>query len=115
MLTNIIELLHSSFNAGDVLLIGCIALTAWAIFWRLIFAQLLRRCKVTSIWYALYELGALGTFCILLFLLLIAILFIGSMQAIVGYGSKLLFPLFIFWGGFIAIVVLVIRAIRKKK
>ena len=115
MQSNIIELINSNFDAGDALIGGIIALVAWPILWRLIFERFLRRCKVTSFGYALYELGALGTFGILIVLSLIAILFIGSIQAVIGYGIRLLLPLFIFWGGIIAIAILVIKAIRKKK
>ena len=115
MQSNILELINSNFDAGDALIGGIIALVAWSILWRLVFERFMRRCNVTSFGYALYELGSLGTFGILIALSLIAILFIGSIQAVIGYGIKLLFPLFIFWGGFVTIAILIIRAIRKKK
>ena len=110
---NIIDLLKAPLTIYRILEMLC-AVAAWIAFWHLLLKKLLKRCKVTSFWYALYELGAFGTFGVLVFLLLIAILFIGSIQAAIGYGIKLLFPLFIFWGGFVAIAILIIRAIRKK-
>ena len=115
MQDNIIEFLNSHYDAGDALISSIIALAAWSILWRLIFQRLLRRCNVTSFWYELYELGALGTFCILIFLLIIAVLFVASLQAVLCYGTNLLFPLIIFWGGITTIAILIIRYIRKDK
>ena len=91
------------------------AVALWLILWRLVIKRILMRCKVTSFWYGLYELGALGTLGIVIFLSIIAILFIASIQAVIGYGSKMLFPLFLFWGGFITVAILFIKSIRKKK
>lgn len=111
---NAIDLLNSQLTKYHILGILC-AVVVWFAFWHLILKRLLRKCKVTSIWYELYELGAFGTLGILIFLSLIAILFIGSIQAVIGYGIKLLFPLFIFWGGLLTIAILIIRSIRKEK
>ena len=111
---NVIDLLNSPLTIYHILGAIC-AVAVWLSFWNLLLKRLLKKCDITSFGYELYELGAFGTLGILIFLLLIAILFIGSIQAVIGYGIKLLFPLFIFWGGFVAIAILIIRAIRKKK
>ena len=108
---NIIGLLNSPMDIGML----ATFVAAWFVIWHVALKRILRKCNVTSIWYELYELGAFGTLAILLFLSLIAILFIGSIQAAIEYGIKMLFPLFLFWGGFVAIAILIIRAIRKKK
>lgn len=91
------------------------AVAVWYILWHLIVKRILKRSKVTSFWYEIYKLGAFGTLGIVIFLFVIVILFIASIHAIVEYGIKMLFPLFIFWGGFIAIDILIIRYICKKK
>ena len=92
-----------------------ILVAVWYILWHLIIKRILRQCNVTSFWYELYELGAFGALGILIFLLILVILFIASIQASLEYGIKMLFPLFIFWGGIGTVTILVIRAIRKKK
>lgn len=91
------------------------AFVVWCLLWHVVIKKILRRCKVTSFWYALYELGVFGTFSFLILLLIITILFIASLQAALNYGTKLLFPLIIFWGGFVVIAILIIKAIQKKK
>ena len=108
---NIIYLLNSPMDIGVMVII----IAAWFVIWHVALKRILKKCRVISIWYEFYELGAFGTLAILLFLSLIAFLFIGSIQAAIEYGVKMLFPLSLFWGGFIAIVILIIRAIRKKK
>ena len=115
MKNNIIDFLNSSVDAGDVLIISIIALAVWVILWHLVFYRFLKRCKVTSFWYAMYQLGAVGTFSILIFLSFIAILLIASIQAVLHYGAILLLPLIVFWGGLIAVATLIIRHIRKEK
>lgn len=107
---NIIDMLNSPLDIGALVVVA-----AWFVIWHVALKRILRKCNVTSIWYELYKLGTFGTFGILLFISLIAILFIGSIQAVIGYGIKLLLPLFIFWGGLITISVLIIRSIRQKK
>ena len=111
MKANIIDLLNSPLDIGVL----AVVVAAWFVVWHVALKRILRKCKVTSILYELYELGAFGTLGILLFLSLIAILFIGSIQSVIEYGIKLLFPLFIFWGGLLTIAILIIRHIRKKK
>lgn len=107
---NAIDLLNSPFDVCA--LIGFVAV--WFVLWHAILKRILKRCKVTSIWYELYELGAFGTIAIVVFFLIIVAIFIGSIQATIVYGIKLLFPLLLFWGGFVAIAVLIVRAVRKK-
>jgi hypothetical protein len=63
----------------------------------------------------LYELGAFGTLGIVVFLSIMAILFIASIQAVIGYGIQMLAPLLLFWGIIATIVILFIKSIRKKK
>lgn len=92
-----------------------ILVAVWYILWHLIIKRILRRCKVTSFWYELYELGAFGALGLTIFLLIFVILFIASIQAVIEYGIKLLLPLFIFWGGIGTVAILIIRAILKKK
>ena len=111
---NAIDILNTPLTVYHILWTLC-AVAVWFASWHLLLKRLLKKCKVTSFWYGLYELGCFGILAVIVFLLLIAILFIGSIQAVIGYGIKLLFPLFIFWGGFVTIAILIIRAIRKKK
>ena len=115
MKKNIIEFLNSSVDAGEALIALITALAVWVIFWHLILARLLKRCKVTSFGYAVYELGAVGSFGTLILLSLIAILFIVSIQSVLSYGVRLLLPLLLFWGGIITIAILIIKYIRKEK
>ena len=107
---SVIDLLNSPLDVGVLVVV----IAAWFVIWNVALRKILRKCKVTSIWYELYELGAFGTLGILLFLSLITILFIGSIQAAIEYEIKLLFPLFIFWGGLITIAVLIVKSIRKR-
>ena len=109
------NILDFTLNAPLDIFTLLISVAVWYILWHLIIKRILRRCKVTSFWYELYELGALGAFGIMIFLLLLVILFIASIQAVIEYSIKLLFPLFIFWGGIGTVAVLIIRAIRKEK
>ena len=111
MESGIIDLINSPLDIGVLVVV----VIAWFVIWHVALKRILRKCKVTSLWYALYELGAFGTFGVLIFLFLIAILFIASLQAALNYGTKMLLPLVIFWGGFAVIAILIIKAIRKKK
>ena len=106
---NVIDFLNAPADISKLFL----AVVVWFALWHLILKRILRKCKVTSIWYELYELGAFGTLGLILFLAIIMILFIGSIQAVVEIGAKLLFPLFIFWGIMITVAILIIRNIRK--
>ena len=91
------------------------AVVVWYILWHLIIKRILKRSKVTSFWYKIYELGILGALGIVMFLSIIVILFIASIQAIIEYGIKILFPMFLFWGGFISFTIFLIRYINKEK
>lgn len=105
---NILEWLNSNFDAGDAIIFGLIAFAIWFVFWKLI-SKLFWKHKL----YSILELGAVGSFGILIFLSLIVVLFIASIQAVIGYGAKLLIPLIIFWGGVITFFVFLIRKLRK--
>ena len=109
------NILDYTLNAPLDIFILLVALAVWYILWHLVIKRILQRCKVTSFWYSLYELGAFGTFGVIVFLSIIVIVFIASLQAALNYGIKMLFRLFIFWGGFVTIAILIIRSIRKKK
>ena len=91
------------------------AVVVWYILWHLIIKRILKRSKVTSFWYEIYELGIFGALGIVMFLAIIVILFIASIQAIIEYGIKILFPMFLFWGGFISFTIFLIRYINKEK
>ena len=109
---NIIEFtLNSTFDIFTLLK----AVAVWYILWHLIIKRILKRSKVTSFWYEIYELGALSAFGIVMFLAVIVILFIASIQALIEYGIKILFPMFLFWGGFVSFTIFLIRYINKEK
>lgn len=105
----IIDWLNSPVNI--YMLFGIVAV--WVAFWHLLLKKLLKRCKVTTLWYELYELGAFGTLAILVFLLLIVALFIASTQANTIYGIRMIFPLVVFWGIMIAFFVFLVKFLRK--
>lgn len=107
------NILYYTLNAPLEIFRICKVVAVWFILWHLVIKRILRQCKVTSFWYELYELGALGTLGIIMFLSIIAILFIASIQAAIEYGTKMLVPLFLFWGTIVAIVILIIKHIRK--
>lgn len=97
MQQTLIEWLNENFDAGDGLVYGLIALVAWFILWKLLLGRLLEKCACKSFGYALFELGAGGTFLVIFFLLFIAVLFITSIQAVIIDGLKIVFPLLFFW------------------
>lgn len=105
---NIIEWLSKKFDAGDVIIYGLIAFVICFFSWKLI-NKVLKKHKLHS----LLELGAIGSFGILIFLLLIVVLFVASIQAAIEHGIKLIFPLLIFWGGFIAFVIFFIKKFKE--
>ena len=109
---NVIDLLNRPINWA---VLGAIVAT-WFLLWHLLLKHILKKCSVTSFWYELYELGAIGILGILIFLSIILLLLIGSIQAVITFGIQMLFPLALFWGGIITIVVLIVRKnLRKKK
>lgn len=114
---NIIEWLNANFDAGDAIIYGLIALVVWTILWNifnLITSKLLKKYDLN---YDLFDMGPIrapmASFGILIFLSLIVVLFIVSIQAAIEYGTKMLFPLLIFWGGFIAFVVFFIKKLKE--
>lgn len=105
----IIDWLNSPFELNVML----IALIVWFAAWHLFIKKLLKKQPVTSIWYEMYELGSFAVFGIVLFLSLFVCLFIASIQYLIIYGVKMLFPLIAFWGILTIFVVLIIRAVKK--
>lgn len=86
----------------------------WFIVWKLFFEKLLYSCDVSSFWYGLYELGPFGTFGAILFLGVLIVLFIASIQFAIDVGIKMIFPLILFWGSVITIGIAIIKRLRKK-
>ena len=111
---NIIEWLQTNVDAGDALIISLISLGTLFILYHLFLTKILEKFDFG---YDLLQmgpiLGPLALFCILLFLSIITVLFISSVQAISEYGIGMIFALLLFWGGFITISVLIIRYIKK--
>lgn len=106
---NIIEWINTNFDAGDAIINALIALVIWIIIWKLIICKILDKYNI----YSLKELGVLGSFGILIFLLIPVVLFIASIQAIIEYGIRLLFPLLIFLGGFTVFVIFFIKKFNE--
>lgn len=105
---NIIKWLNTTVDAFDVIAYGIIAFLIWFVLWKLI-SILLEKYKL----YSLIEFGALGSFGILLFLALIIVLFIASIQAAINFGLQLLCPLAVFWGALIVFFVFLIKKLKK--
>ena len=91
---NIIEWLTRNCDAGDAIVYGLIGLAIWFVLWKLVISKLFEKFKL----YSFLRLGAFGTFGILIFLSLIVVLIIASIQAVIEFGTMLAFPLFLFWG-----------------
>ena len=111
---NIIEqTLNSPLEFNDILY-TLIALIIWYIIWHLIIVKLFSKCDLIS---DLMRYGPLGSpllsFTILLFLYVLAILFIGSIQAAFSIGVKIIFRLLIFWGVVITFFVILIKNLKK--
>ena len=111
---NIIEqTLNRPFRAVDILYI-LIALVIWFIVWHLIIVKLFNKCNFIS---GLMDEGPIRapliSFCLLIMLCIFVVLFIASIQAALLYGAKMILVLLLFWGGLIALFVLLIRHIRK--
>ena len=111
---NIIEYINGNFDAGDAIIHSLIALVVWFVAWHLIISKLFRKYTLID---ELMDYGPilapLASFGILLFLSVIAVLFIASIQAALSYGAKMIFSLLLFWGGSITFFVLLIRHMRK--
>ena len=106
---NIIEWLTSNVDAGDAMIGGIIALVVWFILWKLLISKLFEKHKL----YDFLELGAIGSFSILLFLSIIIVLFVATFQAVGSFGLQLLFPVLLFWGGLIVAVIFFIKKFKK--
>lgn len=109
---NILEFLNSS-SGRSAFLYGLLGLVVWILLWKFLLGRLLQKCRPSSFGYSVYELGAGGSFCVILFLVILAVLFIASIQAVIGIGLKMIFPLLLFWGIVVAFLVFVIRKLRK--
>ena len=105
---NIIEWLGANIDAFDAIILGLIALVIWFFIWKLISILLVKHKS-----YSLLELGVVGSYAILLFLAIIVVLFIASIQAAINLGLKLLLPLTAFWGALIAFFVFLIKKLKK--
>lgn len=111
---NIIEWLNDNFDAGDAIIYSLIALAVWFVLWHLIIRKLFRKSTfINEIMDYGPILAPLASFGILLFVSVIAVLFIASIQAALSYGAKMIFVLLLFWGGIITFFVFLIRHIRK--
>lgn len=107
------NIISYTLNAPFDLGMAIILILLWILLWHLIIKRILRKCNVTSFWYNLYELGAFGTMAIVIFINIIIILLIASIEALIELGIKMLFPLAIFWGGVFAFAYLLIRHCKK--
>ena len=105
---NIIEWLGENVDAFDAIVFALIAFAIWFFLWKLI-GKLLEKRKA----YSLLELGAVGSFMILVFIAIIVVLLIASIQAAISLGLQLLLPIIVFWGAVIAFFVFVIRKLKK--
>jgi len=110
--SNIIAFLNSR-HAGDALIVCLSILALWSIAWRLFLGQWLYKHKVNSFWYAIYELGPVGSFAVILGLSIVFILLIASFQVLLEYGTKMIFALTTFWGTIIVSVIFFIKKIKK--
>ena len=105
---NIIEWLGANVDAFDAIMYGLIAFAIWFFVWKLI-SILLEKHKL----YSLLELGVVGSYGILLFLAVIIVLCIASIQAAISLGLQLLIPITVFLGALIAFFVFLIRKLKK--
>ena len=111
---NIIEWLTSNFDAGDGLIFSLIAFAVWFILWHLLLKKVFEKnCWLDDFVEMGPIAGPAATFGILIFLSIIAVLFISSIQAALDYGTKMIFALSIFWGILITFFVFLIRKFRK--
>lgn len=106
---NIIDWLNSNFDAGDAIIGGMITLGVWFVLWKLLMSKLFEKYKL----YSFLELGVFGTFGIFIFLSLIVVLIIASIQAVIQFGAMLVIPLLLFWGCLIAFSIFFIKKIRE--
>ena len=109
----LLEFLNDTIAARDILFWGLIMLATWCILWHLFLGDWLHDHDVTTFWYAMYELGPVGTFGLALMILLIIVLFITSIQAAFIFGGKLILAICAFWGGLAFCLIKLINSIRK--
>ncbi len=113
---NIIEWLNESIDAFDAICYCLIAFVVWCVLWNLT-NIITSKLKKFDLNYDLLEmgpiLGSIASFGIAVFLTLIVLLLVGSIQAAMENGIKLAFPLLIFWGAVIAFFVFLIRKLKK--
>lgn len=111
---NIIEqTLNSPLELSDIIY-TLIAFVIWCIIWHLIIVKLFNKCELISDLMSEGPiLAPIGSFTILLFLYVLAILFIGSIQAAFSIGAKIILPLLIFWGAVITFFVFLIKHLKK--
>ena len=109
----IIAWLNSPFDV----LYALVAFIVWFILWHLInfiTSKVLKKCDIN---YDLMGMGPIlapiASFGIAILFTLIILLLIASIQAVIEYGIKLLFPFLIFWGGFIAFAVFFIKKFKE--
>lgn len=106
---NVIELLNAPGDLSDILIGFLITFVPWFVLRHTLIRKFLEKRKL----YALLEIGALASYGILLIIAFLFILLISSIQIVFEYGAKMLFPLFLFWGGVIVFLVLLIRRLTK--
>lgn len=113
--SNIITYLNAKYDAGDALLTGLTILALWSLIWRLFLGKWLYKHNASSFWYAIYEFGPVGSFSIILFLVILFVLFIASIQAVLEYGAKMILTLAVFWSIVIGVPIIIVKNIKKKK
>lgn len=111
---NIIEWLNTTVDAGDAIIFALIAFPVWFILWHLLISKLHKNSNIIN---DLVEigpiLGALASLSIVVFLAFIALLFVASIQAIIEFGVKMIFPLLLFWGAIIALFIFIVKKFKS--
>lgn len=114
----IFEWLKSSFDIYKALIALGTSFIVWVIAWYSFIAKLLKKSPGSSFRYELYDHGMFFSYLIfigiIIMLLIMAALFFASIYAVKHFGIKMIFPLFLFWGMFIAIIIAIIRYNKKR-
>lgn len=108
------NILDYTLNAPLNLKQAIIFVLVFLLLWHLVIKRFLRKCNPVSFWYELYELGPLAALGIVIFLGILVIIFIASVQAIIAFGIKMLLPMVLFWGFLFAFAYHFIRYCKKK-
>lgn len=108
------NILDYTFNAPFNLTKLIIFVLVFLLLWHLVIKRFLRSCNHVSFWYELYELGPLAALGIVIFLGILVILFVASIQAIIAFGIEMLLPMSLFWGIIFAFAYCIIRYCKKK-